>query len=173
MVHVDLYACFPSIVQLSARHLGFEITRPLTVTGGLGFAGAAIGNAAGQSIAAMVPLVRADGSGFVHANGGHATKHAFGVYRNTPPSHFAMERCTVDLGARPELDADFSGGVTVEAATVVFDREGPTHLLAAVQAPDGRRGWGRSTNEDDMVEAMTQGVAGRTAHRDASGSLRL
>jgi acetyl-CoA C-acetyltransferase len=71
--HIDLYACFPSIVRMSARALGFDIERPLTVTGGLGFAGAPVGNATGQSIAAMIPLLRAGGWGVVHGNGGNAT----------------------------------------------------------------------------------------------------
>ena len=42
VAHIDLYSCFPSAVQIAAKELGLatdEPGRPLTVTGGLTFAG--------------------------------------------------------------------------------------------------------------------------------------
>ncbi|MBV9872826.1 MAG: hypothetical protein JO214_19600, partial [Frankiaceae bacterium] len=122
--HVDLYACFPAIVRMSAAALGFDLTRELTVTGGLGFAGAPVSNSSGQAIAAMVPLLRNGGWGFVHANGGNATKHGFGVYSAEPPNKpFArIEAQPSDLRSRPGVGPDWDGGGDVEAATVVFDR---------------------------------------------------
>ncbi|MFM7526780.1 MAG: hypothetical protein ACKO48_09770, partial [Actinomycetota bacterium] len=36
---IDLYSCFPSAVQLGAASLGLGLERPLTLTGGLSFAG--------------------------------------------------------------------------------------------------------------------------------------
>jgi len=59
--HVDLYACFPAIVQMSTAALGLSLDRPLTLTGGLGFAGAPIANSVGQQLAAMVPALRGGG----------------------------------------------------------------------------------------------------------------
>jgi acetyl-CoA C-acetyltransferase len=174
--HVDLYACFPVIVRMSARALGFGSDRPLTVTGGLGFAGAAIGNAVGHSIAAMVPLLRAGGWGVIHGNGGNATKHSFGVYSNQPPDHFVLEDCqqSIDLQARPTLDPTWAGAATVEASTVVFDRSGPSHVLAAVR-PVGplaeHRGWATSKDDDVIQAAMTSGLAGSTIRRTATGEI--
>ncbi len=172
--HVDLYACFPSIVRMSARALGFDTGRSLTVTGGLGFAGAAVGNAAGQSIAAIVPLVRNGGWGVVHGNGGNATKHAFGVYSNKPPAQFVFEDCqpTADLRERQAMDDDWSGAATVEAATVVFDREGPSHVLAAVRPVGARseiRGWGTSTDAGAIDETLTSGLVGAAVTRNSDG----
>src|SRR5262249_46328175 len=89
--HVDLYSCFPAIVEMSTAALDVDPNRPLSVIGGLGFAGSPVANSAGQSIAAMVPLLREGGYGLVHANGGHATKHAFGVYGSRPPDRFIWE----------------------------------------------------------------------------------
>jgi acetyl-CoA C-acetyltransferase len=174
--HVDLYACFPSIVRMSARALGFSVDRPLTVTGGLGFAGAPVGNSVGQSIAAMIPLLRAGGWGVVHGNGGNATKHAFGVYSNRPPARFVFEDCQsrADLRPRATLPEDWSGGATVEAGTVVFGRDAPSHLLAAVRpvgALAGSRGWATSTDADLIARAMTVGVAGAAVARTATGVL--
>jgi acetyl-CoA C-acetyltransferase len=139
--HVDLYACFPSIVQMSANALGLDLERPLTVTGGLGFAAAPIANSAGHAIAAMVPLVREGGPGLVHANGGCATKHAFGVYASQPPDQFRYVDCNdVDRSARPSgpSDSPDSSGVE-EASTVSYDRNGPTFSATSVLLPDDRR----------------------------------
>jgi acetyl-CoA C-acetyltransferase len=174
--HVDLYACFPSIVEISRRALGFDARRALTVTGGLGFAGAPVGNAAGQSIAAIVDRVRSGGWGVVHANGGHATKHAFGVYANHPPTRFVFEDCqpSVDLRARPALDEGWSGEARIDAATVVFDRRGPSHVVAALRPSgvDGNmRGWGTSTDPQLIAQAISVGLAGELVGRRPGGQI--
>jgi acetyl-CoA C-acetyltransferase len=174
--HVDLYACFPSIVEISRRAVGFDARRELTVTGGLGFAGAPVGNAAGQSIAAIVDRVRSGGWGVVHANGGHATKHAFGVYANHPPTRFVFEDCqpSVDLRARPALDEGWSGDARIEAATVVFDRQGPSRVVAALRPSgvDGNmRGWGTSTDRQLIERAISVGVAGDLVGRRPGGQI--
>jgi acetyl-CoA C-acetyltransferase len=170
--HVDLYACFPSIVQMSSAALGLSEDRQLTVTGGLGFAGAAISNSVGHSIAAMVPLVRAGGLGLVHGNGGSATKHSFAVYSPEPPAAFARIDCQdrVDLGEREALPQDHAGSVHVDAATVRFDREGPSDVLAAVRAEDGRMAWATSADPELIDRVMTDGLAGATATRAADGT---
>ncbi len=142
--HVDLYACFPSIVQMSAAALGLDLERPLTVTGGLGFAAAPIANSSGHAIAAMVQLVREGGPGLVHANGGCATKHAFGIYSTQPPEEFRYIDCNddVDHDARPsgpsQAGGDSEDGAE-EASTVSYDRSGPTFTATAVLLPDERR----------------------------------
>jgi acetyl-CoA C-acetyltransferase len=140
--HVDLYACFPSIVQMSAAALGFDLARQLTVTGGLGFAGSPIANSSGHAIAAMVPLVREGGHGLVHANGGFATKHAFGIYSAHPPAAYRSLDCNddVDHDARPTGPAD-AGSLTdtEEASTLVYDREGPSHTVSSMMSADGHR----------------------------------
>ncbi len=172
--HVDLYACFPSIVQMSADALGFDRARPLTVTGGLGFCGAPLANSSGLAIAAMVPLVREGGWGFVHANGGFATKHAFGVYSATPPGAYVKRDCQdlVDDQAREPVPSDWEGRATVEASTAVYDRSGPSHVLAAVLDDAGRRGFGRST-DPSIIEASERGeLTGTAVTRTAGGELK-
>jgi len=83
----DLYSCFPSAVQMAMGALGLVgpaggDERPLTVTGGLAFAGGPGSNYASHSIAGMVEACRTDpGSvGLVTALGWYATKHAVGLY---------------------------------------------------------------------------------------------
>ena len=87
LAHVDLYSCFPSAVQAAAAELGLGPDRPLTVTGGLTFAGGPWNNYVGHSLATMQRVLREDpGSiGLVTANGGFLTKHALGVYCTEPP----------------------------------------------------------------------------------------
>jgi len=89
---VDVYSCFPSAVQIAARELGLPIgdaDRPLTVTGGLTFAGGPWNNYVSHSIATMADKLAAapDQVGLITANGGYLTKHSFGVYSATPPRH--------------------------------------------------------------------------------------
>ncbi len=89
----DLYSCFPSAVQLAMASIGIAgpaggDSRPLTVTGGLAFAGGPVNNYATHGIAAMVEALRADpGSvGVTTALGWYATKHSAGVWSTDPPS---------------------------------------------------------------------------------------
>lgn len=174
--HVDLYACFPSIVQMSSAALGLDTNRPLTLTGGLGFAGAPIANAAGQALAAMVPRVREGGWALVHGNGGWATKQSFGIYRNTPPPAGFADldvQDDVDLAPRHVHADDWSGACTVEAATVLYDRDGPSRLLAAVLDADGTRAWATSTRADVLATAEADGLAGLPAARGTDGELLL
>lgn len=162
--HLDLYACFPAIVQMSTAALGVDPSRQLTVTGGLGFAGAPVGNSSGQAIAAMVPLLREGGPGLVHANGGNATKHAIGIYSSRPPAK-AFQRIdaqdAADLNPRPSVDPSIEGPTgLVEAATVLYDREGPSHLVAAVRTADHRRALVRSEDSELIERAQQSGLSG-------------
>ncbi|HRE02552.1 MAG TPA: acetyl-CoA acetyltransferase, partial [Ilumatobacteraceae bacterium] len=86
---VDLYSCFPSAVQLGAASLGLPLDRQLTRTGGLCFAGGPWNNYVMHAIATVMNDLRtgAGRTGLVWANGGFATKHAFGVYSTEPPAH--------------------------------------------------------------------------------------
>lgn len=159
ITHLDLYACFPSIVQISAAALGFDLGRPLTVTGGLGFAGAPIANSSGQAIAAMVPRLREGGYGFVHANGGLATKHAFGVYSNQPARAFRRIDCQddIELSSRPAAAGSPTAGGTVEAATVMFDRAGPSHVIASMRSGE-ERAFIKSSDPDLVAQALQDGL---------------
>ena len=161
---VDLYSCFPSAVQLGAASLGLPIDRQLTRTGGLPFAGGPWNNYVMHSIATVVQHLReAPGSkGLVWANGGYATKHAFGVYSTEPPAQPFRHGSPQDaIDAMPQRElaqpADAAGAATIEAFTVMHGRDGePETAYAACLLADGRRAWGRST-DPSTVHAMTDG----------------
>ena len=90
VAHIDLYSCFPAAVQIAAHELGLAVDdpwRPLTVTGGLTFAGGPGNNYAGHAIATLVHRLREDPGayGLATALGWYATKHAVGIYSTRPP----------------------------------------------------------------------------------------
>ena len=89
---VDLYSCFPAVVQMAANELGLAIDdpdRPLTLTGGLTFGGGPGNNYTSHGIARAVGALRgAPGSAaLVTGLGWYATKHSIGVYASRPPEH--------------------------------------------------------------------------------------
>ncbi len=178
---VDLYSCFPSAVQLGARSLGLSTDEQLTRTGGLPFAGGPWNNYVMHGIATVVRDLRdrPGEHGLVWANGGYATKHAFGVYGTaTPDAGFrhAVPQDEIDALPRRELAAaeDAAGPATIEAYTVMHDRDGtPEQAIATCLVPDGRRAW--ATSEDpDVVGALLDGEwVGTAIILDSSGALHL
>ncbi|MBT4656320.1 MAG: hypothetical protein HOB61_04610, partial [Actinobacteria bacterium] len=157
---LELYSCFPSVVQISSAELEISHDRPLTVTGGLTFTGGPLSNYSGQAIAALVAALREEpGHGFLHANGGYITKHAFGVYSTQPPTtegfRFSNEQPAVDALPNCTGDPDFSGPATIEACTAMFDRSGQAeHGVLAMRSPAGARVWG-TTNDPGFLQAIT------------------
>ena len=151
---VDLYSCFPSAVQLGAASLGLDISRTLTLTGGLSFAGGPWNNYVMHAIATAMRRLRESPTekAFIWANGGYATKHAFGVYAMRPPGDgFRHGSPQHEIDALPRrtlaVGDDAAGEATIEAYTVMHDRDGaPERLIASVLRPDARRAWVSSTD---------------------------
>lgn len=180
---IDLYSCFPSAVQLGARSLGIDVfERQWSRTGGLPFAGGPWNNYPMHAIATIVGELRErpDATAFVWANGGYATKHGFGVYRATPPpAGFRYEKPQDEIDALPRRalatpeDVVAAGGdVTIEAYTVMFDRDQQPELaIASCLLADGRRAWGTSS-DTDVATAMCDGEwVGTSATITADGAL--
>ena len=87
VTHIELYGCFPAIVEMTTDALAIDRRRQLTMTGGLGFAGSAMNTSTLHGLCAMVKgLRRQPGVGLVQGNGGNATHHAFGIYSSDPPA---------------------------------------------------------------------------------------
>ncbi len=188
---VDLYSCFPSVVQIAARELGLPIddpSRPLTVTGGMTFAGGPGNNYGTHAVAAMVGALRADpGSrGLVTGLGWYLTKHSVGVYGTEPPTPggrglgrasslpdgtvveeaagFAWASPQAGVGALPQCapDADAEGEVTVETYSVAYGRTGsPERAVVACRTPAGRRAWATVLDADQLAVLVTEEGCGR------------
>jgi acetyl-CoA C-acetyltransferase len=179
LAHLDLYSCFPSAVEIAAAELGLGTDRPLTVTGGLAFAGGPWNNYVTHSIAAMTERLRDDAGamGLVTANGGFVTKHAFGVYSTTPPPdgfRWASPQEEIDRFPSREVCEEWDGPVTVEACTVMYSRGGePETGLLAVLLADGRRAWGTTTDADALKRMVTEECIGQSAHLAADGTIEF
>jgi len=180
VAHLDLYSCFPSAVRLAARAIGVDDHRDLTVTGGMSFAGGPWNDYVTHSIATMVHVLRDHPGelGLVSANGGLASKEAFGVYASRPPEagfRVAHPQDEVDAVGGRELSTGHEGPVTVETYTVMHDREGsPVQAIATTLTATGSRAW--ATSDDETVLATLLDGAehvGDAAQRTADGLLTL
>ncbi|MCC5872838.1 MAG: acetyl-CoA acetyltransferase [Gammaproteobacteria bacterium] len=174
VAHCDFYSCFPVAVQIGAAEVGFDLERPLTVTGGLTFGGGPMNNYVMHSIARMAEVLRADpgSKGLVTANGGFLTKHAFGVYSTEPPAKGYQHQdvqAEVDTHPTRELDETFADKAPVEAYTVMYGTKGPAEAYVSVITSEGKRAWGRST-DPDVMDAMTrEEFCGRMVTLDGEG----
>jgi acetyl-CoA C-acetyltransferase len=184
----DLYSCFPAAVEMAMHELGLRGVeqgdeRPLTVTGGLGFAGGPVNNYPTHGIARMVDACRTDpGSfGLTTALGWYATKHSVGVWSSRPPERFTRVDPAVtqsEVDARPWRRASglFEGSMTIEATSVVMERDGqPSVAIVAGLLPDGRRGLANSRDSDVMSSMTREAWEGRTvavANDGATNQLR-
>lgn len=145
IAHYDIYSCFPVAVLLAAEALGVDSrATPLTLTGGLPFAGGAGNNYSMHAIAAMAQTLRADpGSfGLVLANGGFLSKEAAGIYSTAAPERWAPVnhapmQAEIDAEAVPErLEED--AVATIESYTVGYAKGRPSRAVVIASTPEGR-----------------------------------
>lgn len=162
---IDLYSCFPAAVQLAAAELGLPLDdpgRPLTCTGGLTFFGGPGNNYATHGIVAVARRLRAappGTHGLSTALGWYATKHALGLYGNTPPAKAYASLEPAPAAPRPrtvvapaEIDA------IAETCTLIYDRDGaPSYGILFALTADGDRALGKT--DDPMTMAAMTGDA--------------
>lgn len=180
VAHLDLYSCFPSAVRMAARAIGVTGDRDLTVTGGMSFAGGPWNNYVTHAVATMVQVLREHPGdlGLVSANGGLASKEAFGVYGTTPPAQgFRSARPQEEVDAAPgrTLVTDHDGPVTIETYTVMHDRDGaPVQAIASTLTADGARAWATADDPAVLMGLLDdEEHVGDTVHRTAEGRLLL
>jgi acetyl-CoA C-acetyltransferase len=183
---VDLYSCFPCVVQMAAEALGLDPLdpdRPLTQTGGLTFAGGPGNNYGSHGLAATVGRLRAEPGavGLSTGLGWFSTKHAMTVLASRPPDHrgaegfrFADVQAEVDALPQTRVDTEATGPVEVETYTVPVDRDGTAErAIVALRTPAGDRAWGNVTDPDGLALLLNEEGLGRTGTLEADGRLRL
>jgi acetyl-CoA C-acetyltransferase len=170
VAHLDLYSCFPTVVQSACDVLridAFDPSRVPTITGGLTFGGGPGNNYVTHSIASMVDALRADSSsqGLVTALGWFCTKHSWGVYSASPPREgfrWSSPQDRIDLQPRC-VSEQRDGLATVESYTVTHATNGePERLIIATRTPDHVRSWSHSIDPALMDEAEVTELIGRT-----------
>lgn len=106
---IDIYSCFPSAVQVAARELGLPIGDadcPLTVTGGLTFAGGPWNNYVTHSIATMANLRAKPGShGSSPPTAAISPSTASGYSTTPPPAAFRWEDVQSEVDREPTRTA--------------------------------------------------------------------
>jgi acetyl-CoA C-acetyltransferase len=142
--HLDLYSCFPAAVRVQARELGIDGERPLTVTGGMTFAGGPLNNYVLQSTAAMADRLRGSpgATGLVTTVSGMLTKQAAAVWSSAPPAAFRSAEVGEEARrATPTVDVvdHAEGEGRVASWTVLHERGTPTATVAVVDLPGGAR----------------------------------
>jgi acetyl-CoA C-acetyltransferase len=169
VAHIDLYSCFPAAVQIGRDALGIDARdpRPLTVTGGLGFAGGPVNNYPTHAIAAMVDRLRAQPGalGLTTALGWYLTKHAAALWSTRPPTRpFRCINVQDAVDARPRR---VSAGLvdteaTIEATSVAFERDGtPSIGIVTAIADDGRRVIANAREVDTLLDMTVRPWEGR------------
>jgi acetyl-CoA C-acetyltransferase len=179
--YVDLYSCFPSAVQVAAAELGLDVddpARPLTVTGGLTFAGGPWNNYVMHSIATMAELLVANPGrrALITANGGYLTKHSFGVYGTEPHAEFRWEdtQSAVDREPTRKGLVEWEGVGTVESWTTPFNRNGqPEKAFVAVRTPDGSRALAVIDDPVSAEATVREDIGGAKVAVTADGSATL
>ena len=174
--HVDLYSCFPAAVQVAARALGFSLETPLTVTGGLAYAGAPLNSYVLHSIATMMNRLRAapGTTGLVSSVGGTFEKHAFGIY-STEPAVQGFQYADLDPEASKlptrESIRRHEGDVAIETYVLGYENGAPARAGMACLLDDGRRTWVKTEDRATLSEMLTRETCGRRAHI-GSGELK-
>ncbi|HXG42266.1 MAG TPA: acetyl-CoA acetyltransferase [Dehalococcoidia bacterium] len=181
----DLYSCFPSAVQTAMEVLGIGLDdpRPITLTGGLPYAGGPGNNYCSHSIAAAVERLRRepDRKALISGMGWYFTKHSAGVYSGRPPQRPyrpydpAPDAARIEAQEAPPLVEEAEGPATVETYTVIFGRDGePEEGIVIGRLGDGKgpRFLANTGGDRELLWSMCRqemvGVRGRV-RRDPSG----
>lgn len=158
---LDLYSCFPIAVETYANALGIGDERPLTITGGMSFAGGPFNNYVLHATCRAAELLRERGGGsaLISSVSGMLTKQAFGVYATNPgPRGFVAEDVSAPVAeatATVEVLDSYSGPAQVAAHTVLCARGAPPRAVALVDTPSGARALVAGT-DGELVQALQQ-----------------
>ncbi|MBD3648302.1 MAG: acetyl-CoA acetyltransferase [Pseudomonadales bacterium] len=164
--HFDFYSCFPVAVEMACEMLGLDIEDPrgFTVTGGLPYAGGPASAYTLHSLAEMSKKLagRTGERGLVTGNGWYLTKHSAAVLSSEPGDDGYPQEGLIDnlpsnemeTAPRP-VDADAVGQGTVEAYTVLYDREGkPDRGIVLGRTAEGSRFLANTPDEVAFLEAF-------------------
>jgi len=141
--HADLYSCFPIAVELFADALQLSADTPLTVTGGMPFAGGPLNNYVLQATVAMAQKLRADTTvcGVVTSVSGLMTKQAYAVWSAQKPAVDFRAIDVTDEVAREDVAVavldNYDGEVTLVAGTVLL--QGMARAVIVADTAGGKR----------------------------------
>lgn len=177
LAHMDIYSCFPIVVNEAKDILNIanDDPRPLTQTGGLAFFGGPGNNYTMHGIAALVETLRADpGSyGLAYGNGGWMSKHSAGIYSTTPPEN-GWQACdssslqaVVNADPQPKIDYEPEGEAVLEAYTVNYFQGKPLNSVVIGRLKHNQKRFYASNpffDQETLNETVKGDVLGKTIY---------
>jgi acetyl-CoA C-acetyltransferase len=167
VAYLDLYSCFPAAVRMQLKELGITENRPVTITGGMAFAGGPLNNYVLQTVVRLAEVLRADrgSSGLVTAVSTVVTKQGASLWSSAPPEHdFAYDDVSGEV-ARAwrsiEVDRNLAGEATICGYTVAHGPTGPERAFALCDSADGRRTIAVAEDADLLVAMECEEFCGR------------
>ena len=172
---VELYSCFPIAVEAYAAALGLALTRDLTVTGGMPFAGGPYNNYVFQATCRAAELMR-QGHGrtaLVSSVSGVLTKQAFGLWCADPPErgfvHADLSEAVAREVATVEVLDEFTGSARIAGYTVLHGRDKAPRGIALADTAPGQRAL-ITTEDPALIRRMQEeefvGHTVRVEHND-------
>lgn len=165
--HRELYSCFPVAVRVQQREFGLAATRPVTLTGGMAFAGGPLNNFALQALVRMAQVLRAEpgSTGLVSAVSGMLTKQGVSLWASRAPEvdfawHDVSEACARDTGITELVDAA-KAEANVASCTVLFENGRPARSVFVCDLDDGRRSLASSADPALAALVQTEELIGR------------
>ena len=158
---VDLYSCFPLAVQTYASALGLALSRDLSVTGGMPFAGGPYNNYVLQATCRAAELLRL-GRGrnaLVSSVSGTLTKQGFGLWCAEPPARGFSSADLSGAVAREmptrEVADNYSGAARIAGYTVLHGRAQTPRGIALADTEQGQRAL-VCTEDASLIARMQQ-----------------
>ncbi len=179
VAHREIYSCFPVAVRIQMREMGIDDARPLTVTGGMAFAGGPLNHFALQSLVRMVQILRGDpGSlGLVTAVSGILTKQGVSLWSSEPgAAPFAHDDVTAATERETErvaiVDA-VEGAATIASYTVLYEGGAAKRAVLLCDLDCDRRALLLCDDAAVVATATTEELCGRALRIDAVGDVSL
>jgi acetyl-CoA C-acetyltransferase len=178
--HIDIYSCFPIVVNEAKDMLGISDTdtRQLTQTGGMAFFGGPGNNYSTHGLVSLVETLRNDpGSyGLLYANGGWMSKHAAGIYSTRAPER-PWNDCdstelqdAVDTDLLVEVDQQPIGEAVLESYIVNHLRGKPvnTVVIGRLKSNDKRFLAVNAPGDSETLEhTLSDEMLGKTIYVEA------
>jgi acetyl-CoA C-acetyltransferase len=179
VAHREIYSCFPAAVRIQMRELGIDDDRPLTVTGGMAFAGGPLNHFVFQSLVRMAQVLRADpGSlGLVTAVSGIVTKQGVSLWSSEPgAAPFAHDDVSAETEretTRVELVEGAAGAATIASYTVFYQGGAAKRVVLLCDLEGGRRTLALCEDAALIAAATSQELCGRALRIAANGGIEL
>ena len=171
---LELYSCFPIAVETYAEALQVDLAHPLTITGGMPFAGGPFNNYVLQATCRAAELLRARGTGIalVSSVSGMLTKQGFGLWSTAagPRGFVNADVSTAVATAARTVDVldGYHGDVSIAGYTVLHGRGLSPRAVVLVDTPTGQRVLTDSQDAELIARMEAEEYVGRIMQVDGS-----